>query len=469
MRRVVVIGGGISGLAVAHRLHRLARERRLPLEISVLESEARFGGVIDTQSREGFLLEGGPDAFLSEKPWAAELCREVGLGEELMGTTPAHQRSLLVHQGRVVALPEGVWLVAPQSLSSALHLRMLSWAGRLRIACEPFIPARRDEQEESVGAFLRRRFGREAFERLGQPMISGITTSDPDHLSLRAAMPAWEEMERRYGSVAAGLRARARDGDHQARRAGGPRYSLFQTLRSGMGALVERLLSTMPGVRLERGARVASLAPGRPWTLELRGGRTLQAEAVCVALPAPGAAALTRPFAPEVAEPLERIPYESVAVVNLAFRAADCPRLPEGFGMVAPQCEQRRFVGITFSSAKFAGRAPQACVLLRAFMGGALQRAVLDLDDPQLTRAVLEELRELLGMGKDPILTSVRRHPRAMPQYHLGHAQRVAAIEAAVPAHPGLHLTGNWLRGVGLPDCVHEAQRTAERIAAEMV
>jgi oxygen-dependent protoporphyrinogen oxidase len=468
MKRVVIIGGGISGLAAAHRLHELTRERRLSLEITVLEASDRWGGVIQTQRRDGLVLEGGPDAFLSEKPWLGELCRRLGLGDELVGTRPTGRRSFVVHRGRPVALPDQVWLVAPRTLSAAWRLSMLSWRGRARIACEPFVPPRRDGHEESVGEFLRRRFGREACERLGQPMISGITTADPDRLSLRAAMPALEEMERRYGSVIRGLRVRARAAATNGglADAGGPRYGLFQTLRGGMDTVIARLVAAMPDVHLERRARITHLEAGPPWKIVADDGRVLEAEAVCLALPAPAAARLLASCAADVSDGLRAIPYESVAIVNLACRVEDLARPLEGFGLVAPQCERRRLIGVTFSSVKFAERSPEGFTLLRAFVGGAFHRGLLELGDEALIRMVREELRELLGLAGDPVVATIHRHPEAMPQYHLGHLERVAAIETAAARYPGLWLTGNWLRGVGLPDCVAHAQQAAERIAA---
>lgn len=465
MRRVVIIGGGISGLAAAHRLQELRRERRLPLEITVLEASGRFGGVIQTQRRDGLVLEGGPDAFLSEKPWLGELAERLGLADELIGTRPTGRRTLVVRHGRPTALPDEVWLMAPRTLSAAWRLSLLSWRGRARIACEPFVPPRRDGCEESVGAFLRRRFGREAYEWLGQPMISGSTTADPDRLSLKAVMPAWAEMERRYGSVVRGLRARAPEGNGAPANAAGPRYGLFQTLRGGMDTVIARLVAAMPDVRLERNARVAHLETGLPWRVVMANGRVLDAEAVCVALPAPAAARLLQGCAPDVAEPLRDIPYESLAIVNLAFRIEDLTRPLEGFGLVAPQCERRRVLGVTFSSLKFAHRAPEGQVLLRACVGGAFHRALLERSDQDLIEMVREELRELLGISRGPVLSTVHRHLQAMPQYHLGHLERVAAIEAAAARSPGLSLTGNWLRGIGMPDCVRQAQQVAERLA----
>ncbi len=460
--RVVVIGGGISGLAVAHRLTELSRQRQLSLSVTLLEASDRFGGVIETQRAHGFLLESGPDAFLAEKPWAEALCRRLGLAEELIDTQPAHRRSFLVANGRLVPVPSGWYLVAPARLAALWQAPMLSWSGKLRIALEPLIPPRRDRADESVASFLRRRFGREALIRIGQPMVGGIYTADVEQLSLRAALPALAEMERTHGSVLRGLRARTSNG--ATAEASGPRYRLFVTLRGGLQTLVDALIQRMPEVALRSRARVTHLAAGPAWTIALQDGQSLQAEAVCLALPADRAAALLGSISPSAAKELAAIPYESVATVNLAFRRADVPHALDGFGLVVPAVERRGIVGCTFSSVKFSGRAPEGSVLLRAFVGGALHRAMVELDDAGMQRMVRRELRELLGIEAEPQFSSVRRFPRAMPQYHVGHLSRVEAAEAKLRRYPTLFLTGNGYRGIGIPDCIAQAESAAQRM-----
>ena len=464
--RCVIVGGGISGLAAAHRLLELGRERRVPLEITVLEAGARFGGAIETRTQDGFLLEGGPDAFIAEKPWALALCRRLGLTDELLETQPAHRRSFIVRHGRLVPVPAGWYLIAPARLSTLLTMGLVSWPAKVRMACEPFIPARRSTEDESVGGFIRRRFGREALERIGQPMLGGIYTADPDALSLAATMPRFQEMERRHGSVMKALAAGA-SSSTAAAQASGPRYSLFVTLRGGLGTLIDALIRAMPSVRLRTSAPVAHIESGATWTIVLENGERLTADALCLALPADHAARLLAACAPDVARALAAIPYESVATVNLAFRRRDVPVPLEGFGVVIPAVERRRLVGCTFASVKFAGRAPEASVLLRAFLGGALHRDVMALDDAAMERVVREEIAALFGLHAAPSLVWVSRHPHAMPQYQVGHLARVAAIEQAAARHPGLQLAGNGLRGIGIPDCIHQAELAAERMLVD--
>ena len=468
-QRVVVIGGGISGLAVAHRLCELARAHQRPLAVTLLEAREQFGGAIHTETRDGFVLEGGPDAFMTERLWALELCRRLGIDDELIETQPACRRSFIVRRGRLVPVPEGWYLIAPSNLRTLVRTPLLSWPGKLRMACEPLVPARRDSHDESVGSFIRRRLGQEALERIGQPMLAGIYTADPERLSLQATMPRFQEMERRHGSILKGLRATARAPQGAVREASGPRYSLFATFRHGMRTLVDRLvqhMQQMPEVSLRYRAPVARIAHDGSWTVTLQDGSSLQAEHLCLALPAHQAASLLRPCAPDLSAALGSIPYESVATVNLGFRATDIPRTLQGFGMVVPALERRRIVGCTFSSVKFSGRAPETCVLLRAFVGGAAHRQLVERDDDALGEAVRGELRDLLGIVAVPLFTSIRRHPQAMPQYEVGHLDRITAIDAVLARYPGLWLTGNGYRGMGLPECIHQAEATAARIIA---
>lgn len=467
----MIIGGGISGLVTAYRLATaMALRDGGPLQITLLEAQPRVGGVIRTERREGFLLEAGPDAFLTEKPEALELCRELALEPELIPTNPACRRSFIAWRGRLHEVPEGWYLVAPSRLAAVLRLPLLSWPGRLRMACEPLIPARRQESDESVGAFIRRRFGREALARIGQPMIGGIYTADVDRLSAAATLPQFTEMERRHGSVIRGLAA-ARAGDRAAEseRASGPRYSLFASLRGGIGQLIDALRRRLAGlVEIRTAACVSELrrVEGR-WGVVTADGAVASADALCLAIPSTQAVGLLRGVEPPLAAALAGIPYESVATVNLAYRGDDAPgaRLA-GFGFVVPEAERRPLVGCSFSSVKFAGRAPEGMILVRAFIGGAGQRELLRHDDDALARMASEQLRELAGICGRPSLTSVRRFTDAMPQYLVGHRDRLAAIARLAAECPGLFLTGNGYEGVGIPDCIRQAGETAARIAA---
>lgn len=461
-KRILILGGGISGLAAAHRLLELAGET---FEMTLLEASKRLGGVIETELREGFLMEAGPDAFISEKPWALELARRLGLESEIIGTRDEFRRSFVYQDGELTPVPNGFYLIAPNHFKTLFQSKLLSSAGKLRMACEMFIPRRRDGKEESVAHFVRRRFGPEALVKIGQPMIGGIYMADPERLSLDATLPRLLEMERRHGSVIRALRAEDRNEDREA---AGPRYSLFLSLRGGMEKLVSTLVQKMPGIRLRPGAEAVGLEPGNPWKVRLRSGKILEAEAVCIALSAPRVSHLVQSFSQKLSEDLAGIPYESVATVNLAFRQSDVGRPLDGFGFVVPAAQKRVVAACTFSSVKYAGRSPEGSVLLRAFVGGALQREMFALDDREMEKRVIEEISRALKISKAPLLTSLHRYPESMPQYHLGHQARVGTIENRLKGHPGLFLTGNAYRGVGIPDCIHHAEETASEMVSFM-
>lgn len=492
-KKVVIIGGGISGLATAYRLSELARQGSLPLEITLLEARPRLGGAIETTSRDGFLLEGGPDSFISEKPAALELSRHLGIGGEVIGTNEKFRRSFIYKKEKLVRVPEGFYLIAPSQVGAFLRTPLLGWGTKLRMGCELFIPGRRGG-DESVANFVRRRFGEAVLREVAQPMIGGIYTADPEHLSLEATMPQFLEMERHYGSVIRGLFARkaARSGspftkggfrgifgnlplplfskagkckDALTKHASGPRYSLFLSFREGMEQLTRTLVSRSPEVRFKMSSCVTALRHRDGWEAETEQGEALRAEAVCLAIPATHASRLLAHAAPELSRDLAAVPYESVATVNLAYRREDIPHSLGGFGFVVPAFTKRKIVACSFSSVKFEGRAPEGTALLRAFVGGALHREVYAQDDPELVLTVTEELRHYLGIEARPLFTAVSRYPESMPQYQVGHLSRVAAIRSHLEGFPGLCLAGNAYHGIGVPDCVKSAEFAARAMA----
>jgi oxygen-dependent protoporphyrinogen oxidase len=451
-RRVAVVGGGVAGLAAAHRLV----ERGC--EVVLLEAARRLGGTIATEHAGGFVVEGGPDAFITEKPWGLALCERLGVAADLVGTREGDRRTYVASRGRIHPLPEGFLLLAPTDLGALVASPLFSWAGKLRMALDLVLPRRRPQTDESLAAFVRRRLGREALERAADPLVGGIYTADPERLSLAATMPRFREIERRHRSVILGLRATAR-----AAPAAGARYGLFVTHRDGMGALVEAIARRLPEGTVRRGAPVTGLArEGGRWRLAA-GGEPLSVDAVVLAVPAHEAARLLAPLDEALARALGGIEYASSATVTLGYRAADLPAL-RGFGFVVPAVEGRSLLACTFASRKFAHRAPAGHELLRVFVGGARRPELAGLPDQVLIGLVRGELRTLLGITAEPVLVRVHRHPRAMPQYTVGHLERVATIEARAGALPGLALAGAAYRGVGLPDCVHGGEAAADTV-----
>lgn len=456
--RIVVIGGGISGLAAAHRLHEVQAAEGRVLDLLLLEASGRLGGAIRTETREGFLLEHGPDSFLTSKPAAVELCQRLGLSDQLIPTREGRRATLIVRGGRLLPLPPGFLLLAPTRLGSLLTTPLFSTRGKLRMALDLVLPRRRGGDDESLADFVRRRLGPEALARVAQPMIGGIYTADPERLSVRATMPQLLDYEARHGSVIRGLmRQRGREGGGDD---SGVRYRLFVSLADGMQRLVEALRARLAGgLRCHAPVESASRVPNG-WQLRLRDGATVEAAAVIVALPAFAAAGLLRDQDSALAGDLAGIEYASTAAVNLAYRAEDAS-VPEGFGFVVPAIERRKILACTFAHRKFPGRAPEGGALLRAFVGGALQPEFVELDDEQLVAICHEELRALLGVRGAPRFAVVSRHPRAMPQYHVGHLARVARIQERARTLPGLFLCGNGYEGVGIPDCIKSGETAA--------
>ncbi len=462
---VVIVGGGIAGLAAAHRLHELSREREIPLRFTVLEASGRVGGTLGTEQRDGFLLELGPDSFISEKPWALALCRRIGLEPELIGTRDEHRATFVVHNGKLELLPEGFMLLAPTKFGPLLRSRLFSWPGKLRMALDLVLPRGPQQDDESLGSFVRRRFGREVLERVAQPLIGGIYTADPDSLSLAATMPRFLQMEREHRSVIAAMWKAARHRPQEAKSASGARWSLFVSLRDGMQTLVDTLTARLSLGQIRQHCAVSQIerAEGR-WRVTCRDGSVLAADGVILATPTFQTAPLLRQLDPQLTAHLDTIQYSSAATVNLAFRRDQIPHPLKGFGFVVPAVEQRKIIACSFSSVKYAGRAPDGYALVRAFVGGSLQAELFNLDDAEMEQAVRQELATFLGIQAAPLFTHIARYPRSMPQYRVGHLRLVETMEKQVAQHPGLALAGNAYRGVGIPDCVRSGEAAAELV-----
>ena len=476
-KRIVVIGGGISGLALAHRISELSRELGIPARVTVLEAGPRLGGVICSQKKGEFLFELGPDSFISEKPEVTRLAKRLGFENQLISTQDEYRQSYIVRSGKLIPVPKGLYLLAPTDLKAFLASPLVSWAGKLRMASEYLVPAKTDLEDESLGQFVRRRFGREALRWIGEPMVAGIYSADPERLSLEATFPRFREMEREYGSILRGFQKKLSESAKTKSpirqilsEASGPRYSLFLSFRDGMSTLVDQLVRHSQAVSFRLNTRVELIRRSdEVWNIGLESKETLQADSVCLALPAHQAGLLISSFDAGLSQLLNDIPYESVATVNVAVRRDAIRRPIRGFGFVVPRAEKRHLIGCTFSNMKFGGRAPESHMILRAFVGGAFQRELLQKSDQAIESAVFRDLSELLEIDGEPENVVIRRAPKSMPQYEVGHLARVARIEEKARRHPHFYLTGNAFHGIGLPDCVREAEKTAELVMAQSV
>ncbi len=448
--RLVVVGGGITGLAAAYRAVELGRERAIELDLTLLEARDRLGGTIATERAGGFLVEAGPDSFLSEKPWALELCRRLGVEDRLVRTDDRFRKVFVWRAGRLHPLPDGFQLLAPTKLGPFVRSGLFSWRGKLRMALDLALP-RGVSDDESLGAFVRRRLGREALERVAQPLVAGIYTADPDDLSLAATMPRFGELERRERSIILGLWR-------------GSRRAPMVGTSGAMEELVSTLASRLPTGAVQIKHRVDGVERhGRGWRLLGGLGPAVEADQVIVAAESYAAGRLLRYVDPGLATLLGEIPYASSATVTLGYRRADVPGPLDAFGFVVPRAERRALLACTFSSVKYPGRAPEGFLLLRCFVGGALNEGILQADDGALVATTRDELRQALGVTAEPVLTRVVRWPKAMPQYHVGHGARIETIERGAAALPGLQLAGGAYRGVGIADCVRSGEAAAER------
>ena len=467
MQHVVVIGGGLAGLAAAEAI--------LPApscRVTVVESTGRPGGVIATVQRDGWLVERSADNFLAVRPEGVELVERLGLAGQRGGVDPRVRRALIWHAGRAVPAPTGFRLLAPGRADGILGTPLLSPLGRLRLLAERFIPARdASAADESLESFALRRLGRQAFERLVQPLAAGIWTADPARLSMAAACPDFFAMERTHGSLWAGERARLRQAG-AGPAAAGARYGQFVTLAGGMETLPRRFAVALA----ERGATFVHAAAG-PLTRAASGrwqvpllatgpAAPLEADAVVVAVPAPAAAGIVAAVDPDLAADLAAIEYAGSAVVSLGFPRDRVAHPLDAAGMVVPRVAGRRALAVSFSSAKFPGRAPAGCVLVRVFVGGALDPDTARLPDADLATLAREEVATLIGARGEPLLVQIDRWRGAMPQYHVGHLDRVARIERAAAKIGGFALAGAAYRGVGIPQVIASGQAAAAAVMA---
>lgn len=488
--RVAIIGGGISGMVAAMRLGELTAGSK-KIQIELFESAPRLGGLVASESIGDYLIERGADSFITNKPGGVALCRKLGLESDLIGTDDKNRRSLILARGKPIETPEGLNLIAPGSAWSILKTPILSWRGKLRCLLEPLIPRREQTGDESLASFTRRRLGQEMLDRIVQPMVGGIYTADPEKLSLLATLPRFLEMERRHGSLFAAMHADDGQVGGAEKAASGARYGLFASLRRGMSQLMDSLEDRVRAVaRVHCRAQVSEItrhhgqssatasgtlesnSPHREaagevaWTDGSGEQRRTSFSAVILATPAHQMSRVLRDSLPEAAAELGRIEYASSAIVVTGHDTRQIDHPLNAFGLVIPAIEKRQILSVSFLNRKFPDRAPPDKAILRTFMGGALQPELMERDDGQLIETALSELRSIFGVRSEPEFAVVARYPRAMPQYHVGHLDRVARLLELLTPTPWIALAGNTLGGVGLPDSILSGEKAAERIWA---
>jgi oxygen-dependent protoporphyrinogen oxidase len=451
---VAIVGGGIAGLAAAWTLS----QRGVPFRL--LEGTDRWGGVIRTEVVSGFLLEAGPDAFIAQKPQAAALCRELGLGDRLLPSNTEQRTVFLLRRGRPVPMPEGLALGVPTRIRTFLRSPLVSWRGKVRMAMEPLVPRRGGDEDESVAQFFRRRLGEEALRALGGPLLSAIHGGDADALSMRAVLPRFAEMERR-GSLVLGMWRGARKA--------APGAPTFYALQGGLSELVNALVARLPTDSRRLSEPVRALQCDHAGvTVETEGG-TVRARAVILAVPPARAARLLEPLDGQTSELLAGVVVAPAVTVHLAYRRQDVDHALDGHGLLVPRDEGLRTTACSFVSTKFPSRAPGGHVLLRVAMGGTRDPDAARVEERELARIAHEEMTRPLGLRAEPLINRVYRWPAATPQMDVGHLERMARVERRLADLPGVHVTAGGFKGVGVPDVIGDARAVAARVADALV
>ncbi|HSQ26795.1 MAG TPA: protoporphyrinogen oxidase [Anaerolineales bacterium] len=467
MDSIVIVGGGIAGLSAAYSLVEKAKSENRALSISVVETGDRWGGKIATDRIDGFVIEGGPDTFLRTKPWGVDLCRKLGLEERLHGTNPAQKNTYVLHSGRLKPLPEGLMMMIPTQIAPMVRTPLLTWPEKARMGLDFFLPARPLNGDESLGEFVSRRLGRAAYEKLIEPLMSGIYAGDGDQLSLQSTFPYLRDLEMKHGGLVKGAlsvrkqRSRMSSGNSNKK-------SIFLTPTTGLAEIVEALIQYLEThhVQLHLNTQVTQISHNKTgyYQLDTNTRGPMLANGVILAAPAYISGSILSKLAPQLSRELTAIPYVSTATISLAYRQSDLPKPLRGYGYVIPKRESRQALACTWTSTKFPHRAPEGYALLRVFAGRAGQEMDLPWNDDDLLAIARSEVRHTLGIQADPVLSRVYMWEKAMPQYNLGHPERLKRIDVELTKFPGLALAGNGYQGIGIPDCIFSGSQAAEKV-----
>ena len=487
MKRVIIIGGGAAGLGAAYKLRRAA-EAGVEIDCLLLEKEDRLGGklasdiVTDADGRE-FVVDGGSDAFVSGKPAIGRIARMLGIADEMVPAREENKKTLIVKGKRLIEMPDGIMMFAPTKLVPLATTALYSWPAKFRMALDWFLPRKvrwaegetAQDHDETLEDFVVRRMGREALDRLAEPLVGGVHASAPGDMSLAATFPNFLEMEQQFGSVIRGFLNERKKREEMRRKyppkPGAKPWAFFNTFRRGMQVLTDGMAAAVGAERIRTGVTVTALErTGETWRVTLSTGETLDADAVIVATEGWAAAELVTPVDAEIGGLLASIPYSSSATVPIAFRAEDCAFDKKWFGILCPLVEHRPLLAVTLSSSKWPDRSPDDRVLLRGFIGGPANQHLLEASDDELIETVRAQIVELLGMpaNAQPVYAGVYRWNGGMPQYTLGHLDRVDRIEALSAQVAGLALAGGAFRGVGIPNCIESGERAVTKVLREL-
>lgn len=461
MKRVAIIGGGISGLSAAFHLEK-ERANGAPVEYALFESEGRLGGSMYSEHIDGCIVEAGPDSFLSEKPAASVLAKELGVADQLIGSNDAQRKTYILVKNRLVEMPDGLMFMVPTKIIPTALSPLFSWGTKIRMGMELLHPPRPMHTDETVAELVERHFGPEVVDRLADPLLSGVYGGDASQLSARAVLQRFVEMEEKYGSLSRAMLA-ARKKMKQMSKNAAPR-PLFTSMKDGMQQMVDAILArlTPSSLRLNTSVRGISLRDGI-WHVALDSG-TERFDAIILCTPAKVAGKLLENVKPEFAKDLQDIPYSSSVTMTMGYNMSDLKKLPPGFGFLVPRSAGRRMLACTFVHCKFPHRAPADRGLIRCFLGGANDEAVLGLSDEEITRMVRTDLKDILNLDAEPRFTRIFKWRGAMAQYTRGHLDRVTRIERYAEELPGFAIAGNAFRGIGVPDCIRTGSDAAVKI-----
>jgi protoporphyrinogen/coproporphyrinogen III oxidase len=464
MSRIAIIGGGISGLSAAFAL---AEKRRAgaPVEYVLFESSPRLGGVLVTDRVEGCLVEAGPDSFITEKPWAADLCRKIGLGDQLIGSNDSERKTYILTKGKLVVMPDGLMFMVPTKILPTVFSPLFSLRTKMRMAAEWFHPPHKASADETVAEMVERHYGPEMVDRLADPLLSGVYGGEASQLSVRAVLARFAEMEAKYGSLGRAMLAARRKMAGANKR---PAPALFTSLKEGMQQMVDALRSRLDANDLRTSSPVQSVIPQDDgWTVSA-GYQSDHFDALIIATPAQAAASLLQLADANLSRELGEIRYTSSATVTLGYDETVRRSLPPGFGFLVPRSEGRRMLAATFVHNKFPHRAPDNRAIIRCFLGGARDEEILDCTEEQILQIVRSELQQIIGLTAAPLFTRVYKWKAAMAQYSVGHLERLQRIEALRQKLPGLALAGNGFNGIGVPDCVRSGTEAAAKVLAAL-
>jgi len=464
MTRIAIIGGGISGLAAAFELAELRQNASAAVEYVLYEGSSRFGGVLQTEHIDGCSVEAGPDSFITEKPWATDLCRTLGLGDQLIGSNDADRKTYILTKGRLVEMPDGLMFMVPTKIMPTVLSPLFSWKTKLRMAKELFHP-RNYGPDESVASFVERHYGSEMVDRLADPLLSGVYGGEAASLSLRAVLPRFHDMEDSHGSLGRAMLASRKKMSAGPRKPASP---LFTSLKNGMQHLAETVVPRLNGTLLLNTPVQALQLEAGGWVVSA-GMQSDYFDAVIIALPAPAAAQVLRIASPELAAELAAIQYSSSITVGLGYDRQVRESLPPGFGFLVPRSEGKKLLAATFVHNKFPHRAPEDRALLRCFFAGRNAESVWPLSDDHIIGIVRNELQQILGpqingLRAEPLFARVYKWKSAMAQYGVGHLDRLDRIERLRQQLPGLALAGNAYRGIGVPDCIRSGRDAASQV-----